>query len=137
MTNIFNMFLAQRWNLKTSSMRFHDLKEIKQYLSIFSSWYLLFWLFLNHSLKEIKHWKLDITNYWVIREILSQSSKAALHKKWNFPLRKKLKISVMENFIFVQRFSKYFWKIYQLAKFGSLMGCGLKDIFTNAPCLMY
>ena len=27
--------------------------------------------------------------------------------------------------------------IYQLAKFGDLMSCVSKDIFKNAPCLMY
>ena len=27
--------------------------------------------------------------------------------------------------------------IYQLAKFGDFMICGLKDIFKNAPYLMY
>ena len=27
--------------------------------------------------------------------------------------------------------------IYQTAKFGDLMSCGSKDIFRNAPCLMY
>ena len=27
--------------------------------------------------------------------------------------------------------------IYQLAKFGDFMSCGSKDIFRNAPCLMY
>ena len=27
--------------------------------------------------------------------------------------------------------------IYQLARFGDLMNCGSKDIFKNAPCLMY
>ena len=27
--------------------------------------------------------------------------------------------------------------IYQFAKFGDLTSCGSKDIFKNAPCLMY
>ena len=27
--------------------------------------------------------------------------------------------------------------INQLAEFGDLMSCGSKDIFKNAPCLMY
>ena len=27
--------------------------------------------------------------------------------------------------------------IYQLTKFGGLMSCGSKDVFKNAPCLMY
>ena len=27
--------------------------------------------------------------------------------------------------------------IYQLTKFGGLMSCGSKDIFKNAPCLIY
>ena len=27
--------------------------------------------------------------------------------------------------------------IYQLAKFGDFMNCGLKDVFKNVPCLMY
>ena len=27
--------------------------------------------------------------------------------------------------------------IYQLAKFDDFMNCGSKDIFKNAPCLMY
>ena len=27
--------------------------------------------------------------------------------------------------------------IYQLAKFGDLMSCVLKDVLKNAPCLMY
>ena len=26
---------------------------------------------------------------------------------------------------------------YQLTKFGGLISCGSKDIFKNAPCLMY
>ena len=38
----------------------------------------------------------------------------------------------------IQMISEKYWPyIYQLTMFGGLMSCGSKDIFKNAPCLMY
>ena len=49
------------------------------------------------------------------------------------------KLKRIQSFKLFQRFLKIIalTYIYQLAKFGDLMGCGSKNIFKNAPCLMY
>ena len=71
----------------------------------------------------MKHWKLDIIG----TECLEQVAK--LKRAYNLaPV-----LQIVQNF--QKNISLVY--IYQLTKVGGLMSCGSKDIFKNAPCLMY
>ena len=68
----------------------------------------------------MKQWNLDIIDYWVTGtgcyiDTYAQSSK------------------LFERFLKIIALAY----IYQLAKFGDLMSCGLKETLKKAPCLMY
>ena len=67
----------------------------------------------------MKHWYPDIIGDWVIEAGCS--------------IEKDLDLAAVLQIYFW----KYFPYIYQLAKFGDLMSWDSKDIFKNAPCLMY
>ena len=68
-TNISNMFLAQSgdWTLVPDPfiiLMKWQYNKICQFLVV-DIYH--FWLSVIHSFKNIKHWKLDIIGYWVIR----------------------------------------------------------------------
>ena len=126
MTNISNMILAQCWRLETSSRPFYDLIKIKilRGLVIFNSWHLPF-LNVPYSLfqknETLESWRNWLLSNW--RRLLDWKGFGT------YPHSSKL----------FKRFLKIIALayIYQLGKFGDLMSCGSKDIFKNAPCLMY
>ena len=125
-TNISDMFLAEYWRLKTSCRLFYDYIKIiiLQDLAIFNGWYIQFLIALyspfqkNETLESgyislLRTWGRLLN--WEGHGIWPQSAKL---------FKILLKIIVLAY-------------IYQLAKFGDFMICVSKDIFKNAPCLMY
>ena len=54
---------------------------------------------------------------------------AKLKKAWNFAQVLQIAQKIPRNYTLAY--------IFQLTKVGDLMSCGTKDIFKNAPCLMY
>ena len=74
--------------------------------------------------KKLKHWNLEIIGYWVF------GAGSYIEKDLELsPCPPNCSKDFRKVFVLVY--------IYELAKFGDLISCGLKDIFKDAPCLMY
>ena len=126
MTNISNSFLAQCWRLETSPRPFYDFIKMTIYrdLAIFNSRHLPF-LNVPYSLFQINEtqesWHNCLLSNWS-RLLNWKRSGTKPHSSKSFKTFLKIIILVY---------------IYQLANFGDLMSCSSKDIFKNAPCLIY
>ena len=124
MTNISNLFLAECCRLETSSRLFYDFIKItiQQDPTIFNGWHIPFLIVLYSPLQKnetLESWHIWLLSNW--GRLLNWKGPGI----WSPKLFKRLlKIIVLAY-------------IYQLAKFGDFMICGSKDIFKNAPCLMY
>ena len=120
MTNISNVFLAECWRLETSSRLFYDFIKTttQQDLTIFNGWHIPFLIVLYSPFQKNKHWNPGIFGYWVLGAgcLIEKPQSPRLFKRL-------LKIIVLAY-------------IYQLANFGDFI-CGSKDVFKNAPYLMY
>ena len=126
MANISNMFLAPCWRLRTSFRPLYDFIKITIYrdLAIFNSWHLPFLTVPYSPFK--KNETMESCHNW----LLSNWSKLL---KWKGPGTQPHSSKLFKRFLKII----VLVYIYQLAKFGDLMSCSSKDIFKNAPCLLY
>ena len=113
--NTSNMFLAKK------TLFISLLKWQQPDLAIFNSLHLPFWN-VPLTISKMKHWNLDIIGYWVV--IGADWKGPEIYPQFSNLFKRFLKIIVLVY-------------MHQLVKFGGLMSCGSKDIFINAPCLMY
>ena len=126
MTNISNLFLAQCWRLETSSRPIYDFIKIKIWQDpvIFSSWHLPFLNVPYSPFQEneaLKSWQNWLLSNWI--RLLN----------WKRPVNYHQSLKLFKRFI---KFITLTY-IYPFPRFGDLMGCGSKDIFKNAPCVIY
>ena len=124
MKNISKMFLAQCWILGTSSRPFYEFTKMAIWdPAIFNSWNLPFSNVLYSTFQK-NDWNLDKTGYL---------------GNWSRLLNWKGTETWPLSFKLFKRFLKIIALVYnsQLTMFGDLVSCGLKNIFKNAPCLMY
>ena len=112
MTNISNMFLAECWRLE---------KPVRSSLMILLKWqYSKMWPFLINN-ETLESWHIWLLSNWA--RLLNWKGPGIKPQSPKL-FKRLLKITVLAY-------------IYQLAKFGDFMICGSKDIFKNAPYLMY
>ena len=112
MTNISNMFLAECWRLE---------KPVPSSLLILLKWqYSKMWPFLINN-ETLESWHIWLLSNWA--RLLNWKGPGIKPQSPKL-FKRLLKITVLAY-------------IYQLAKFGDFMICGSKDIFKNAPCLVY
>ena len=126
MTNISSMFLAEYWRLETSSRLFYKFFKmtIEQDLAIFNGSHIPFLIVLYPPFQKnetLESWHLWLLSNW--GRLLNWKGPGIKPQSPKL-FKRLLKIIVLAY-------------IYQLAKFGDFMICGSKDIFKNAPCIMY
>ena len=126
MTNISIMFSAECWRLETSSRLFYDFIKmtIQQDLAIFNGWHIPFLIVFYSPFQKNEtpeSWHIWLLSNW--GRLLNQKGPAILPQSSKF-FKRLLKIIVLAC-------------IYQLTKFDDIMSCSSKEIFKNAPCLMY
>ena len=93
--------------------------------AIFNSWQVSFLIFLYLPFQKSEQQNLNVTGYWVI---------------WaGYWTEKDLGLSQPQSSKFLKRILKIIVLayIYQFVKFDDSVSCGSKDMFKNAPCLMY
>ena len=126
MTNISNMFSAECWRLETSSRLFYDFIKmtILQDLAIFNGWHIPFLIVFYSPFQKNEtpeSWHIWLLSNW--GRLLNQKGPGILPQSSKF-FKRLLKSIVLAC-------------IYQLTKFDDIMSCSSKEIFKNAPCLMY
>ena len=124
LSKISNMFLGQCCRLGTSSRLFYYFIKMTIYwdLAIFNGRHLPFANVDYSTFQKMKRCNLDIIGYWII------GAGSKLKRTWNLVQVFKIVPKIPKNYC------PYF---YQLVKFGDLMSRGCRDVFKNAPFLMY